>query len=323
MSGKSKAEELVLAFSRDAREEVSKRKGSINWTRMTWEERLQTLQEQVGTRDAGNPQNASTPSTPNNAAALENFDAKLQELERRLVSRLEGLFQEQAGTRDAGDAQHASTPSTPNNAAASENFDDKLQRLEQSLVSRLEGLEKASKQAGRSDEEDPQKASTQEKEEEVELQVMVKKEKIRAQRSAPAQKKEEKNPPSTPNNPAASENFEAELQKLKKSLESRLEELEKASKPEANQPFRIAHDDHYRTLAEHALDPKVGSTETVGASLMNQIKLPECVNTSVWLTPLIDSRMWYGEPEKKFVDLPLHLQEKYANDDLKEGSTTI
>ena len=106
------------------------------------------------------------------------------------------------------------------------------------------------------------------------------------------------------------------------SLESRLEDLEKASKPEANQPFRIAHDDHYRTLAEHALDPKVGSTETVGASLMNQIKLPECVNTSVWLTPLIDSRMWYGEPKKPFVDLPLHLQEKYATKELKDGSTT-
>jgi hypothetical protein len=112
--------------------------------------------------------------------------------------RLQAL-QEQAGTSDAGDPQNASTPSTPNNAAASENFDDKLQRLEQSRVSRLEGLEKASKQAGRSDEEDPQKASTQEKEEEVEhefkLEVMVKKEKVKAQRSAPAQKKEEEKKP--------------------------------------------------------------------------------------------------------------------------------
>ncbi len=115
------------------------------------------------------------------------------------------------------------------------------------------------------------------------------------------------------------------LQRLEQSLVSRLsklEELEKASKPDANQPFRIAHDDRYRTLAEHALDPKVGSTETVGASLMNQIKLPECVNTSVWLTPLIDSRMWYGEPRKPFVDLPLYLQEKYATKELKDGSTT-
>ena len=211
------------------------------------------------------------------------------------VERLQEL-QEPAGKSDAGDPQNASTPSTPNNADASENFDD---------------------------EEDPQKASIQEKEEEVEhefkLQGIVKKEKVKAQRSAPARKKEEEEkPPLTPNNAAASKNYDAELKKL----ENRLDELEKTSKPERHQPFRIAHDDHYRTLAEHALDPKVGSTETVGASLMNQIKLPECVNTSVWLTPLIDSRMWYGEPEKKFVDLPLHLQEKYATKELKKGSTT-
>ena len=181
----------VLVFSTNDRDAVNNRVGSSTWTEMTWEERLQALQEQAGQSDAGDPQKASIPSTPNNAAASENFDAKLQ-------------------------------------------------RLETSLVTRL----------------------------------------------------------------------------------SRLEELEKASKPDANQTFRIAHDDRYRTLAEHALDPKVGSTETVGASLMNQIKLPECVNTSVWLTPLIDSRMWYGEPEKPFVDLPLHLQEKYATTQLKKGSTT-
>ena len=191
MSEERKARLRVLAFSPEDRTAATNRVGRSNWTDMTWEERLQSLEEQAGTRDAEDPQNASTPSTPNNAAA-------------------------------------------------SENFDEKLQRLEQSLVSRL----------------------------------------------------------------------------------SKLEDLEKASKPEANQPFRIAHDDRYRTLAEHALDPKVGSTETVGACLMNQIKLPECVNTSVWLTPLIDSRMWYGEPKKPFVDLPLHLQENYATEKLQKGSTT-
>ncbi len=130
------------------------------------------------------------------------------------------------------------------------------------------------------------------------------------QRSAPAHKKEE---------PSPRENFEAELEKIKNFLR---EELEKALKPDANQQFRIAHDDRYRTLSKHALDPQVGSTETVGADLMNRIKLPECVNTAIWLTPLIDSRMWYGEPEKKFVELPPSLQEKYATKELKKGSTT-
>ena len=251
MSEERQAQELVLAFSFDDRKAASKRVGVRRWSNMGWDERLQALLEPAGMSNAGDPQNASTPSTP------------------------------------------------PNNAAASENFDD---------------------------EEDPQKASRQEKEEEVEhefkLEAMVKKEKVKAQRSAPAHKKEEEEkPPLTPNNAAASKNFDAELEKLVSRLKELEEKLEKASKPEANQPFRIAHDDHYRTLAEHALDPQVGSTETIGASLINQIKLPECVNTAVWLTPLIDSRMWYGEPEKPFVDLPLHLQEKYATTQLKKGST--
>jgi hypothetical protein len=100
----------------------------------------------------------------------------------------------------------------------------------------------------------------------------------------------------------------------------KLEELENASKPEGK--FQIAQDDRYRTLAEHALDPKDGLTDTVGAKLINQIKLPESVYTSVWITPLIDSRLWYGEPKKKFQELPLHLQEKYATKELKKGSTT-
>jgi len=124
---------------------------------------------------------------------------------------------------------------------------------------------------------------------------------------------------STSNKAATSENVGAKFEML----ESRLAKLEEDSKcnriQDAN--FPIAHDDRYRTLVEHALDPKAGFPDTVGASLINQIQLPESVYTAVWIAPLIDSRLWYGEPEKKFVDLPLSLQEKYATKGLKEGIT--
>jgi len=118
----------------------------------------------------------------------------------------------------------------------------------------------------------------------------------------------------------AAENVGAKLEML----ESRLAKLEEDSRCNGIQQsnFPIAHDDRYHTLVEHALDPKVGFPDTVGATLINQIQLPESVYTSVWITPLIDSRLFFGEPEKKFVDLPLSLQEKYATKELTEGSTS-
>ena len=69
------------------------------------------------------------------------------------------------------------------------------------------------------------------------------------------------------------------------------------------------------------MDP-VGMPQTTGAELVNKITLPDSVYTSVWLIPLIDARLWYGEPAKKFTDLPSYLQEKYATEELNYGSAT-
>jgi hypothetical protein len=59
---------------------------------------------------------------------------------------------------------------------------------------------------------------------------------------------------STSNNDAASEDIDSKLQQLESRLLKKLKELENASKPEVK--FQIAQDDRYRTLTEHALDPK-------------------------------------------------------------------
>jgi hypothetical protein len=85
----------------------------------------------------------------------------------------------------------------------------------------------------------------------------------------------------------------------------------------------IVYDNRHEMLTEQALEP-LGMPVTVGSKLTYKIKLPDSVYTSVWLVPLIDSRLWKGEPQKQFSNLPPEAQHKLvqANPKLKEGSTT-
>ena len=97
-----------------------------------------------------------------------------------------------------------------------------------------------------------------------------------------------------------------------------MEALLEANKEKPPKTWPITYDDRYRTLTKFAMDP-VGLPETTGSDLMNKITLPDSVYTSVWLIPLIDSRLWYGEPAKKFTDLTPQMQEKYATKEVNQG----
>ena len=107
---------------------------------------------------------------------------------------------------------------------------------------------------------------------------------------------------------------------LKKKVEELEEKVKKLEGPPAK-TWPITYDNRYRTLTKYAMDP-VGMPQTTGGELVNKITLPDSVYTSVWLIPLIDSRLWYGEPAKKFTDVPTYLQEKYATKELNDGSAT-
>ena len=111
------------------------------------------------------------------------------------------------------------------------------------------------------------------------------------------------------------------LEKKVAELEEKMEALLEANKEKPPKTWPITYDDRYRTLTKFGMDP-VGLPETTGSDLMNKITLPDSVYTSVWLIPLIDSRLWYGEPAKKFTDLTPQLQEKYATKELNKGSAT-
>ena len=111
----------------------------------------------------------------------------------------------------------------------------------------------------------------------------------------------------------------SELEKKVAELEEKVEALLEANKEKPAKTWPITYDNRYRTLTKFAMDP-VGLPETTGSDLMNKITLPDSVYTSVWLIPLIDSRLWYGEPAKKFTDLTPQLQEKYATKELNKGS---
>ena len=110
------------------------------------------------------------------------------------------------------------------------------------------------------------------------------------------------------------------VENLKKKVEELEEKVKKLEGPPAK-TWPPTHDNRYRTLTKYAMDP-VGMPQTTGGELVNKITLPDSVYTSVWLIPLIDSRLWYGEPAKKFTDVPTYLQEKYATKELNDGSAT-
>jgi hypothetical protein len=111
-------------------------------------------------------------------------------------------------------------------------------------------------------------------------------------------------------------------------LKRELAELKADMKKLKPKEWAVVYDNRHAALTENAMDPTGGPT-TVGSELVNKIQLPRSVYTSVWLLPLIDSRLWWGEPEKKYSDLPPVVQKEIvarATDvhakNLKIGSTT-
>ena len=112
-----------------------------------------------------------------------------------------------------------------------------------------------------------------------------------------------------------------EFAALKRELLGELKADMNKWKPKEQQ-WPVVYDNRHAALTENALDPTEGLPTTVGSQLVNKIQLPRSVYTSVWLLPLIDSRLWTGEPEKNYSQLPLHLQKKYATPKLIEGNTS-
>jgi hypothetical protein len=112
-----------------------------------------------------------------------------------------------------------------------------------------------------------------------------------------------------------------ELAALKRELLAELKADMNKWKPKEQQ-WPVVYDNRHAALTENAMDPTEGLPTTVGSELVNKIQLPRSVYTSVWLLPLIDSRLWKGETEKPYSQLPLHLQKKYATPKLIEGNTT-
>ena len=117
-----------------------------------------------------------------------------------------------------------------------------------------------------------------------------------------------------------------EIAELKRDLAQLKADIKKLKPTERQWP--VVYDDRHAELTQHAMDPTGGAT-TVGSELVNKIQLPRSVYTSVWLLPLIDSRLWWGEPEKKYSDLPPVVQKEIVAEEkndkaknLKEGGTT-
>ena len=121
-----------------------------------------------------------------------------------------------------------------------------------------------------------------------------------------------------------------EIAELKRELAELKSEMKKLKPKE--QQWAAVYDNRHAELTQNAMDPLGGAT-TVGSELVNKIQLPRSVYTSVWLLPLIDSRLWWGEPEKKYSELPPVVQKEIvakgivAKDPkakyLKEGSTNL
>ena len=75
---------------------------------------------------------------------------------------------------------------------------------------------------------------------------------------------------------------------------------ENPEKPAGGAPIEWKHTDDWVHREQHkrGYEPKPGGPETLGENLTFTLTLPDSVHTAIWLLPLVDGRLWYGEVAK-------------------------